>query len=187
MNGDCNGFPISAPARLSYPPSIDRPAVQSNARLCPRHTLPRPTGLPLDRVHHAQIAFNLLAGLWPPDKRQNRQNPTKPSGHDLTLGSHLDRSANGGNWDIPAIPDGHSERRLSPKFAISICAAGRARSCRFATHHIVPLRGHSRTHRSGLIRHLAKVITPFVAIGRTGHRQPSGMWRTMERFTWRTV
>ena len=40
--------------------------------------LPWPAGLSFARVHHAQIAFNLLAGLWPPDKRQNRQNPTKP-------------------------------------------------------------------------------------------------------------
>lgn len=39
--------------------------------------LPRPAGLSFARVHHAQIAFNQLAGLWPPDKRQNRQNPTK--------------------------------------------------------------------------------------------------------------
>ena len=77
MNRERNGFPISALGRLSCPPSIDRPAVQSNARLCPRHTLPRPAGLSFALVHHAYIAFHLLAGLWPPDERQNRQNLTE--------------------------------------------------------------------------------------------------------------
>ena len=74
-----------------------------------------PARLPFALVHHAQIAFNLLASLLPPDKRQNRHNPTKPSGHDLALGSHLDRSANGGNWDLAVIPGRANERQFTPE------------------------------------------------------------------------